>query len=67
MQVATAVAYDGLRPNLDPKSSGGLHMLLTMCWAEEPELRPPFSMVVEGIQDALRKASKAQPRRGLFR
>ena len=41
-------------------------MLLNMCWAEEPELHPPFSMVVEVIEGALRKASKAQPRRGLY-
>ena len=60
MQVATAVAYGGLRPQIEANSSGGLNFLLEMSWAEEPELRPPFATIAEGTEDAMRKASKAQ-------
>ena len=53
LQVATAVCYDGLRPQIDAKSAGGLKFTLEMAWAEEPELRPPRPMLVEGVVDAL--------------
>ena len=29
--------------------------MLELAWAEEPELRPPFTTMVEGVEDALRK------------
>ena len=66
-QVATAVICDGPRQHIDIESSGGHQFHLEMSWVEELELRPPLDMLVEGVEDALKKASKAQPRRGLFR
>ena len=53
MQVAKAVAYDGLRPHLAPHLPPELAALVKACWSGNPAERPTFATIVQQLQGIL--------------
>jgi serine/threonine protein kinase len=45
-QVAIAVATNGVRPELTPKTPDPMRRFLALCWHQSPEKRPAFPQIV---------------------
>lgn len=66
LELAAAVAAEGLRPTLPAASPPGYNELLAACWAGRPEARPSMAQVctaLDAILAALPEWLKAQAAR----
>ncbi|KAJ9529577.1 hypothetical protein QJQ45_013916 [Haematococcus lacustris] len=52
-QAATAVVYQGLRPDIPACTPPSLAALIKACWAAVPDQRPSFNVVVADLQQQL--------------
>ncbi|KAL6758610.1 hypothetical protein V8C86DRAFT_2592545 [Haematococcus lacustris] len=52
-QAATAVVYQGLRPDIPACTPPSLAALIKACWAAVPDQRPSFNAVVADLQQQL--------------
>ncbi|EWM24092.1 serine threonine protein kinase [Nannochloropsis gaditana] len=55
IQAAFAVARQGHRPPLPPRTPPRLAQLIQLCWHDDPIRRPTFSQVVAGLKEVRRE------------
>ncbi|KNC54024.1 TKL protein kinase, partial [Thecamonas trahens ATCC 50062] len=59
MVVARKVVQEGLRPEVPAKTPQAWHALMEACWAEEPDNRPDFQLILRTIDAMMTQASNA--------
>jgi serine/threonine protein kinase len=60
VQAALAVMSKGMRPSIPERTPPALAALITACWAPVPEQRPPFTVVVERLEQILAELRQQQ-------
>eukprot|EP00798_Chlamydomonas_sp_ICE-L_P019425 gene19425-26082_t len=50
LELATAVATEGLRPSLPSKAPPGFNELMNLCWSRNPSSRPTMATVLQGLE-----------------
>mmetsp|Transcript_43719 Transcript_43719/g.137291 ORF Transcript_43719/g.137291 Transcript_43719/m.137291 type:complete len:141 (-) Transcript_43719:57-479(-) len=61
LNVAYAVADDGLRPDVPNICPEGYPELLAECWSDDPEERPEFGKILERLQELGKMFSTQRP------
>lgn len=49
-EVYIRVVLNGLRPNIPAHAPNDMVRMMRACWAGDPDTRPTFSTIMEGIQ-----------------
>ena len=60
IQIATAVADQGLRPNIPKDTHAGLAAIIEMCWQQNASDRPSFAAVLESMETMVPDILKEQ-------
>mmetsp|Transcript_1580 Transcript_1580/g.3958 ORF Transcript_1580/g.3958 Transcript_1580/m.3958 type:complete len:427 (+) Transcript_1580:172-1452(+) len=63
LEVAFAVAKDGLRPRLPPFCPQKYTELMTLCWHRLPHFRPNFTEILENLHEMAREVKEESFRR----